>query len=366
MTDSFGYQKKRIEKLRNLMEENGIDAFLIPPGPNFFYFTGFQTESAERLAILIVTHEKASILSPLLMKEQIEENSLIDEVIGWKDCEDPYRIANEMLEAWKVKSIAVDGNLPYFHYSKLFSTRKFREFLADEMFSKLRKVKDTEELNAISTAVLRSERALEETLNAITVGITEKELAGILGDNMRSTGLDVEAFPSVVAFGSNSAIPHHIPGIRQLNYREPIVIDFGGRFHGYASDTTRTLFLGDPSDEMLKIYEITRNAQETTISDLNTDSLYSDADRIARSVITEEGYGERFIHRVGHGLGISVHEEPYLVPDNREKVLENSVFTIEPGIYLSGKGGVRIEDTVTFRNGKCVSFNKFSKEIKVL
>ena len=366
MTDSFRYQKNRIEKLRNLMEENDVDAFLIPPGPNFFYFTGFQTESAERLAILIVTGETVSILSPLLMKEQIEGHSMVDEVRGWKDGEDPYRMANEMLETRKVKSIALDGHLPYFHYSKLFFMRKFREHLADEMFSKLRKVKDAEELNAISTAVLRSESALKETLGAITSGITEKELAGILGDNIKSAGLDEEAFPSVIAFGSNSAIPHHIPGERPLNHGEPMVIDFGGRFHGYASDTTRTLFLGEPSDKMLKIYEITRNAQERTVSDLNAESLYSDADRIARSVITEEGYGDRFIHRVGHGLGISVHEDPYLVPGNTEKIMEESVFTIEPGIYLSGTGGVRIEDTVTFRNGKCVSFNKFTKEITVL
>lgn len=366
MGNSYFYEKQRIERLRELMEQNHIDVFLIPPGPNFFYFSGFETESMERLTLMVVTRNSVSVVSPKLMEEQLEENSWIENIRSWKDDEYPYRIARREISRAKPSLVAIDGALPYFHYSGLFERLRVRKVLGDRILSTLRMVKDSGEIEKISTAVGKSESALKRTVDYISDEITEKQLAARLDENMMAAGLDRPAFSSIVASGPNSSIPHHSPTGRRIGRYEPIVIDFGGRYQGYASDTTRTFFIDRASPEMEEIYEVTRNAQETTVKQLNSESTYADADHIAREAIAARGYGQNFIHRLGHGLGISVHEEPYLVPDNRNTLQENSVFTIEPGIYLPGKGGVRIEDTVQFSRKRCTPFNNFTREIGLL
>lgn len=366
MAGTYSYEKSRVERLRKLMSENRIDVVLVPPGPNFFYFSGFETETMERLALMIISQDDISIVSPKMLEEQIEKNSWIEDVRSWTDDENPYRIARNVISKLKPSQVAIDGTLPYFHYSPLFEKLRVRKTLGDSLLSSLRMIKDRDEIDRISTAVSRSEDALKATVDSISDEITEKGLASILEDNLLKKGLDRLAFTSIVASGENSSIPHHSATERKIRRYEPVVIDFGGRYHGYASDTTRTFFIDRATPEMEEIYEVTRNAQESTISQLNKDSTYGDADRIARGIIGGKGYGPRFIHRLGHGLGISVHEEPYLVPGNDRTIDENSVFTIEPGIYLPNKGGVRIEDTVRFSNGVCLPFNSFSKEINIL
>lgn len=366
MAGTYSYEKSRIERLRALMRENHIDVFLMPPGPNFFYFSGFETESMERLTLLLVSADSVSLISPKLMEEQLEKNSWIEDIRSWSDSDNPYRITRNILSRLKPSMVAIDGSLPYFHYSGLFERLRVRKILGDNILSTLRLIKDSEELNRIASAIDRSERALKSTVDHISDEISEKELATVLEDNMIKAGLDRSAFGTIVASGQNSSIPHHSPTEMKIKRYEPIVIDFGGRYHGYASDTTRTFFIDRAGPEMEEIYEVTRNAQESTIKLLNEESTYGDADRIARGIIDNKGYGPRFIHRLGHGLGISVHEEPYLVPDNTKVMEENSVFTIEPGIYIPNKGGVRIEDTVHFDHGRCIPFNTFSKELNIL
>ncbi len=366
MAGNFQFEKKRVERLRDNMSEKGVDLVVIPPGPNFFYFSGLETETMERLALLLVSSEEATVISPKMLEEQLEQDSWITDVHSWTDNDNPYRIAQEIMDSLKPSSIAVDDALPYFQYYPLFQKQEARTKPAGELISPLRMIKDSEELDRISTAISRSEKSLKQTLDEITEGITEKDVAAMLENNFMKSGLDRIAFSSIVAAGENSSVPHHSPSDRKIRKNEPIVIDFGGSYRGYSSDTTRTVFLGSAPPEIEKIYEINREAQETSISELSSSHTYADADRIARDIIEKGGYGERFIHRLGHGLGISVHEDPYLVPTNTELMIEKSVFTIEPGIYLPGKGGVRIEDTTAFTNGKCRPFNKFTKELTVL
>ncbi len=363
MAGTFSYQKERVEKLRELMAENKIDAFLVPTGPNFFYFTGFETESHERLTLMFISRDEHFILAPKLMEEQLHLHTWIDDVRPWTDEQNPHRIARDYLEKTNASTVAIDGLLPYFHYAPLFHNSNSQEILGDSYTSALRMVKDREEMENISTAVRKSEESLKDTLDFVSEGVTEKSVAVKLAENFEKRGLDVPAFESIVAAGENSSVPHHTPSERKIARYEPIIIDFGGRYRGYASDTTRTLYIDRAAPEMEEIYEVNREAQETTIESLNPETTYADADRIAREIISRKGYGNNFIHRLGHGLGISVHEDPYLVPDNKKPMIENSVFTIEPGIYLPGKGGVRIEDTVYFQNGKCKPFNTFPKSI---
>lgn len=366
MGGTYFYEKRRIEQLRELMAQNRVDVFLIPPGPNFFYFSGFGTESMERLTLMIVTRNTVSIISPKLMEEQLEESSWVEDIRSWSDEENPYRMARTAISRAKPSLVAIDGTLPYFHYSGIFERLRVRKVLGDRMLSSLRMVKDSDEIEKISGAISKSESALRKTVDYISDEATERDVASRLNDSMLSEGLDGPAFQTIVAAGVNSSVPHHSPTDRKIKRYEPIVIDFGGRYRGYASDTTRTFFIDGASPRMEEVYEITRKAHETTVDQLTEESTYGDADRIAREVISSRGYGQRFIHRLGHGLGISVHEEPYLVPDNTLKMLENSVFTVEPGIYLPKEGGVRIEDTVQFKNGTCLPFNRFSHEMGLL
>lgn len=363
MTGTYAYQKKRVEKLRELMVENSIDAFLVPTGPNFFYFTGFETESHERLTLMFITMDDQFILAPKLMEEQLQLHSWIDDIRTWTDDQDPHKMARDYLVGSRAAQVAIDGVLPYFHYAPLFHNSSSKEILGDSFTMALRIAKDNEEMENISTAIRKSEDSLKLTLDSVSEGVTEKAVAGKLQENFEKKGLDSPAFATIVASGENSSVPHHTPGDRRIARYEPIIIDFGGRYRGYASDTTRTIFIDRARPEMEEIYEVDREAQENTIEALNPETTYADADRIAREIIGRKGYGNNFIHRLGHGLGISVHEEPYLVPGNRERMKENSVFTIEPGIYLPGKGGVRIEDTVCFQNGRCRPFNSFPKSI---
>lgn len=366
MTGSYHYQKKRVEKLRELMSENRIDTFLVPPGPNFFYFTGFSTESHERLTLMFITMDGEYILAPKLMEEQLHLHSWVDDVRPWTDEENPHKLAKDYIEASRASLVAIDGVLPYFHYAPLFHNSSSKEILGDRFTMALRMEKDVEEMEYISTAVRKSEEALKLTLDHVSDEVTEKEVASRLHENYEKKGLDSPAFETIVAAGENSSVPHHSPTDRKINRYEPIIIDFGGRYRGYASDTTRTFYIDRATPEMEEIYEVDREAQVSTIEALNPETTYADADRIARDIISRKGYGNNFIHRLGHGLGISVHEDPYLVPDNRDPMKENSVFTIEPGIYLPGKGGVRIEDTVYFQSGECKPFNRFPKSINYL
>lgn len=366
MAGSFNYEKGRVEKLRALMAANRIDLTVIPPGPNFFYFSGLETEPMERLTIMLITDDEVSVVSPKMLEEQIEKHTWITDIRSWTDHDDPYRITGGILSDIKPSTIALDGALPYFQYYPLFQKTGHKTVPADSIISPLRMVKDEKEIEAISRAVSGSENALKQTLNQISEGMTEKEAAVVLEGNFLRNGLDRIAFPTIVASGENSSIPHHAPTERKIRKKEPIVIDFGGSFGGYASDTTRTVFLGGAPPKMEEIYNINLLAQETAISELSGDHTYADADRIAREVIHKKGYGDNFIHRLGHGLGISVHEDPYLVPTNTQNIGENVVFTIEPGIYLPGKGGVRIEDTTCFRHNKCTPFNRFTKELTIL
>lgn len=366
MAGSFSFEKERVRKLRSLMSEKGIDLTVIPPGANFFYFSGLETEPMERLTLMFVTEDDAVVVSPKMLEEQLEHESWVEDLRSWTDNDNPYSIAEEIISSTNPDTIAVDGSLPYFQYYPLFQKSTKRTVPAEEIISPLRMIKDREELDRISSAISGSEKALKQTIDILHDGMPERDVAAVLESNFLKNGLDGPAFSTIVAAGENSSIPHHSPTERKIKKGEPVVIDFGGRYKGYASDTTRTLFLGRPSPEMEEIYEINRKAQQTAISELSSSSTYADADRIARDVIEKGGYGERFIHRLGHGLGISVHEDPYLVPTNTERIANNTVFTIEPGIYLPGKGGVRIEDTTHFNNGRCMPFNRFTKEMTIL
>ncbi|MHB1440022.1 MAG: M24 family metallopeptidase [Cuniculiplasma sp.] len=356
--------RKRIELLREGLIGKDVDLVLIGPGANFFYFSGLDVESMERLTLLILEQDRVTIFCPKLMEEQVREESWVKNVVTYGDDENPYNKVSKLIKG--NKKIQVEGTLPYFHLYRLEQEIDDRFTFDDEIFSRIRIQKDIQELKAIGDAVKRSEDSLIASISSISEGITEKAFSRILENEFFNHGLDGITFPTIVSFGKNSAMPHHSPDSTKLKKGDSIVIDYGGKYKGYSSDSTRTFFLGNPPEKMRKIFEITVSANVQTRDAVNDQTTYADMDRIARSIISDKGYGEFFIHRLGHGLGIMVHEEPYLIPQNTDPVIKNSVFTIEPGIYVENLGGVRIEDTNYFDGKKCIAFNTMKRDFEIL
>lgn len=354
---------ERLARLQELMEKSDVASVIIPPGPNFFYLTGFETESMERLAAIIVTGHGIIAICPDLMKEQLLANSWIDEIRSWNDAQDPYSMIKNLVPRGRV---AIDGSLPYMHYARMHRFLAGEDILADDLMAKLRIMKDEHEISAIAEAVRRSEAALQDTIETLVPGMTEISIARRLEEKFAERGLQGPAFQTIVASGPNSSIPHHVPGNRKLDYGDILLMDFGGRYNGYASDITRTFFLGNVPESFREIYEAVRDANETARGIIAPGVEYQEMDAAARKVISGRGFGKFFIHRLGHGLGISVHEDPYLVAGNTSMVQENAVFTIEPGIYIQGKGGVRIEDTNRFDGKSCTAFNGFTRDLTVI
>jgi Xaa-Pro dipeptidase len=349
----------RLNGLRRLMHKASVDYVLVPPGPDFFYLTGMMTESMERLALFIVGNDSQQVICPDLMKEQVIQETPVDNIKTWSDGEDPYNITREVIS--KKGKVAIGGSVPYFHYEKMEKFLEGRVVSADTLFQEMRIVKDQSELSNISQAIARSEKALENSLPELKDGMTERTFSRILENNFFEEDLSGPAFPSIVSFGANSAMPHHSPDNTKLKSGDTIVIDYGGSYRGYASDSTRTFFWKQQDPEMHTILDVVREANESVRKEARSTTKYSEMDSMARKIITEAGYGDKFIHRLGHGLGIQVHEPPYLVGTDTRSMIRNSVFTIEPGIYIPGKGGVRIEDTNYFDGEHCISFNKMSR-----
>jgi Xaa-Pro aminopeptidase len=225
----------------------------------------------------------------------------------------------------------------------------------------MRAVKDDEELSNIEQAAVLADAAVEEILPRMQPGVTEKELAWELESHLRRNGSEPLPFDIIVASGPNSAMPHARPTDKAILENEPVVVDLGASVGGYACDITRTVCPGGGDSNFHRIYDIVLGAQLTTIATLQAGMTGEQADKLGRTVIAEAGYEENFGHGLGHGVGLAAHEEPRLGPGSDSVISEGMVFTIEPGIYISDWGGVRIEDTVVLKNGKVQPLTKAKK-----
>jgi len=364
--DNVELTSKRAESAREWLTEQATDALILFPGDNFYYLTGCKIESMERLTAFVTTSDSETIICPKLMEEQCQVNCKAKNVKAWDDGDDPYRLLRELFGLKRVNKIAIEGSAAYSSVLRLKDSGIKEITIADRFFSKLRSKKSASEIKSISMAIKRSENAYKNTLKEIEKGISEVELSEILEQNFKRQGLSSPAFKTIVAFGENSAKPHHEPSERKLRKGDLVLVDFGGVFSGYCSDITRTIGFETLNEKWTKIYQIVKRAHEEAVNSINADTKFFEIDSTSRKVISDAGFGDHFIHRVGHGLGLSVHEEPYLVPGNLEKMSAGTVFTVEPGIYVRGEGGVRIEDTLFFDGEKAKSFNSLEKDLVIL
>ncbi|MCK2220830.1 aminopeptidase P family protein [Actinomadura sp. ATCC 31491] len=230
----------------------------------------------------------------------------------------------------------------------------------------LRAVKDDAELELLRTACAITDQAFADVTSRIVPGMTERELARLLENRMTELGADKPAFDSIVAAGENGAIPHHAPTGRELRAGDLVTMDFGARYQGYHADMTRTVSLGPPAAWQRDLYDLVAAAQRAGRHALAPGAAADEVDRAARSFIEAAGHGEHFRHGLGHGVGLEIHEEPFLGPSRTGRLEDRVPITVEPGVYLPGRGGVRIEDTLVTRAGGPELFTKTTKELLVL
>ncbi len=227
-------------------------------------------------------------------------------------------------------------------------------------------VKTEEELGYLAKACRIAEKAWKETLSVLRVGITEREVANELEYNFKKFGASGTSFDTIIAFGENAAVPHHETGERKLKDNECVLMDFGCLYKGYCSDMTRTMFFGTPNKEFLDAYSAVLTAHESAAAYIKDGVSGKDADGVAREVLKERGYGKYFTHSLGHGIGVNIHESPNLSPKSEWILKNNMVFSNEPGVYINGKFGIRIEDSAYLSGGEYKSFMKDDKNLWVI
>jgi len=352
---------KRLRKLRTSITEKGLDALLISQPKNLLYISGFTGSSGW----LLVSGQNAILATDFRYVEQASRESPDFEIIQTKrELRDwlPGLVSDLGWHKLGFESdfVSYDG---YDKLSEAIETKKANlEFVPTiGIVEQLRSIKDSEELGFITKAVELVDAAFEQAKAIIRPGITEKEAAWEIEKFLRQEGSEGMPFEIIVASGPNSALPHAHPTEKIICSNEPVLIDMGAKISSYCSDFTRTLFLGKANKIFQEIYHIVLKAQNTAIQGVESGMDASQADRLARSVIEQAGYGDAFGHGLGHGVGLLVHESPTLGPNSLDSLTDGMVFTIEPGIYLAGQGGVRIEDMVVLKNGKARVLTKAKK-----
>jgi len=343
---------QRLKKLRDKLTEKEIDAIFITQADNRRYLSGFHGTAG----YLIITDKQAILATDFRYTEQAKSEApdfIIQRITGGVGVWLP-ALANEL----KIKRLGFEGgDVTYdFHRQLRRALNKGREAARliplNGLVEVIRAIKEPEEKEFITKASEITDAAFESIEPKIKAGMTEKQVAWELEKALRESGSESLPFDIIVGSGPNAALPHAKPSDRIINEGEPIVIDMGGKHQGYASDLTRTICLGKITPKFKEVHNVILEAQQTAISKISRGITGKAADAIARKIIEKAGYGEAFGHSLGHGVGLAEHEIPYLSPSSKEKLVDGMVFTIEPGIYLAGWGGVRIEDTVMMEGGK--------------
>jgi Xaa-Pro aminopeptidase len=355
---------KRLRKLRTYIAEKGLDALLLSQPENIRYLSGFTGSSGW----LLISEQKAILTTDFRYVEQAKGESPDFETIQIK--QDLHDWLPGLVSDLGWHKLGFEANLiSYDSYHKLSEAIKTKQANLELVpttgtVEQLRSIKEPEELRFITKAVELTDAIFEQAKAIISPGITEKEISWEIEKNLRQKGSEGIPFEIIVASGPNSALPHARPTEKTICPGEPVLIDMGARISGYCSDLSRTLFSDKVEAPFQRVYDIVLKAQIAAIEGIESGMGASQADQLARSVIEQAGYGDVFGHGLGHGVGLAIHEFPRLGLSSSDSLADGMVFTIEPGIYLAGRGGVRIEDMIVLEKGKARVLTRASKEIK--
>ncbi len=362
---------QRVSRLQEEAGRKGLDCLALVPGPNLYYLTGLTFSRSERPVVaLFAADGPSAIVLPVLEEPKVAAATCPLDAYPYGDEEGPALAFHQACAALEL----AEARIGVEHLQmRLLEARYLERYApgcllvaADEVMSALRVCKDADELALLRRAVAVIEEALNNTVDQLRVGMTEREAAGLLMLETLRAGGEKTPFEPIVQAGPSAASPHGVPSDRPIGAGETIVIDCGAFVGGYTSDITRTFVLGGLPDELARVYEVVKAANEAGRAAAGPGVIAQDVDRAARAVIQAAGYGSYFTHRTGHGLGLEVHEPPYIVEGNAEALRPGMTFTVEPGIYLPGRGGVRIEDDVVVTAQGAESLTTFVRELVVL
>ncbi|MFB5088119.1 Xaa-Pro peptidase family protein [Psychrobacillus sp. PGGUH221] len=362
---------KQVERIQSFLKSNNIDAAFITTPDNVFYFTGFRSNPHERLlGVLIFKDAAPFIICPQMEVPDASATGWTGDIVGHQDTENAWDIVVQTIQnkVGVINSLAIEKahltverqeaileRIPAIQISRI-----------DEAINKLRVIKTEDELVNMRKAAELADFAIEVGCKEIAEGKTELEILNAIENAVKEKGGYQMSFDTMVLSGPKTASPHGNPGDRKIQKGDFILFDLGVVYNGYCSDITRTVAFGEPTEEKREVYETVRRAEEAAVNAVKPGVTAMELDKIARDVITDAGYGEYFTHRLGHGLGISVHEFPSITGVNEMELETGMVFTIEPGIYHPDITGVRIEDDVVVTDNGVEVLTKFPKELIVL
>ena len=359
---------RRMARAAGAAREAGLDGLLLTPGPDLAYFTGYAPiVVAERITLLVIGASRG----PAMLVPKLERAGAADapgaaavSLSEWTDGEDPYQAAARLLDAdgryaisdsaWAMHLIGLQRTLPRTGYVSM-----------TDALPLLRAVKDPDELARLAAAAAAVDGCFREIVGLRFEGRRERDLAGDLASLLREHGHSRVDF-TVVGSGPNGANPHHELSDRVIERGDMVVLDFGGIKDGYGSDITRTVHVGEPDEQEREVYETVRSAQQTAFEAVRPGVACQDIDRAARGVIATAGYGDHFIHRTGHGIGLTAHEPPYMLDGETQPLEVGMCFSIEPGIYLPDRFGVRIEDIVAVTEDGGRRLNDAPRELQLV
>ena len=337
----------RIERVRQQLEFSGLDAVCLSVGADMPYLIGYEAMPLERLTMLVVDRsDTPTLFIPELETARVTPVDGVFEMVGWGETTDPISLVAARLGA-RTKVAMGDTMWARFVVDLLGARPDLQLHRSSTVMTPLRAVKDAAEIDALRTAAHAADRVVGQLQSGAVplVGRTEAEVAADLSARLIDEGHDVVNF-AIVATAENAASPHHHPGDRAIEAGDLLLTDIGGTYAGYCSDITRCVSIGEPSAEVVEAYAVLHEAQRAGVAAGAQGGACQDVDRAARRVIDDAGYGDYFIHRTGHGIGMEAHEDPYMVEGNDEPLVAGHAFSVEPGIYVAGAYGMRLEDIV--------------------
>ena len=348
------------------MDDRGIDLVALAPSDNLRYELGFSPIADERACMLLVSPRSLSFVVPSLNADQALEHSPKLDAYRWDDADGPLDSIRQALavhDGAAVRRVAVD---PEMRADILITLQAFipsaEHVSAGELMGDLREVKSRDELDLLAASAAAADSGMQRGFAACRPGVTELEVAEEIAAGFREGGTDTVTF-TLVASGPNGAFPHHHTGGRVLQEGDAVVIDIGGSRAGYASDLTRMVFVGEPTDRYRQVHAVVEAAVQAALGAARPGATAGDVDAAARDVIDAAGYGAYFVHRTGHGLGMSVHEPPWIMRGSDHVLREGTVHSLEPGIYLQGEFGIRLEEIVFLTADGCEAFSALPRDL---
>ena len=365
MTSAALYSQ-RLSRVRAAMRERSVDALLVSVGHDLPYLIGYHAMPLERLTALVVTASNATLVVPRLEAPRVEHHALVFDLVSWDETHDPIEVTAKLLR--DTKCIAVGDQMWSRFLVDLLAHLPGRTYVRSvEVVGALRASKDEAEIAALAAAGAAADRVAAQLQRGeiALAGRTEAAVSADISARLLAEGHDVVNF-AIVAAGENASSPHHHPGRREIQRGEIVLCDFGGTMNGYCSDITRCVFLGEPPADVQRAWADLRRAQEAGVRAGVVGGTCESVDTAARSVLEDAGWGEYFIHRTGHGIGMEAHEEPYMVRGNSLAIAHGHAFSVEPGIYVPGQWGMRLEDIVVATTNGPQRMNHAPRDLVVL